>query len=206
MAGVSPGYISKLKNNTTLIPSEEVVFKIAHAFGNNGLEENEIQELLFFLIKDPKYIKKIESLNFDIKFESKEQMVIIRYLSFIKYEIEKLEDSRKRMEKLYIKNKIISKKKSDDVLLIEDVNLNHPIFDIEWLLKQEKYNLFYGRDFNINNGEFYNVIDAEDKKLISNLIRTYFKSNYNKVDDVYIKSMNELNNALNNANVKEGND
>ncbi|MEB6241871.1 helix-turn-helix domain-containing protein [Staphylococcus gallinarum] len=206
MAGVSPGYISKLKNNTTLIPSEEVVFKIAHAFGNNGLEENEIQELLFFLIKDPKYIKKIESLNFDIKFESKEQMVIIRYLSFIKYEIEKLEDSRKRMEKLYIENKIISKKKSDDVLLIEDVNLNHPIFDIEWLLKQEKYNLFYGRDFNINNGEFYNVIDAEDKKLISNLIRTYFKSNYNKVDDVYIKSMNELNNALNNANVKEGND
>lgn len=110
MAGVSPGYISKLKNNTTLIPSEEVVFKIAHAFGNNGLEENEIQELLFFLIKDPKYIKKIESLNFDIKFESKEQMVIIRYLSFIKYEIEKLEDSRKRMEKLYIENKIISKK------------------------------------------------------------------------------------------------
>lgn len=73
-------------------------------------------------------------------------------------------------------------------------------------MKQEKYNLFYGRDFNINNGEFYNVIDAEDKKLISNLIRTYFKSNYNKVDDVYIKSMNELNNALNNANVKEGND
>lgn len=204
LAGVSPGYISKLKNNTTLIPSEEVVFKIAHAFGRHGLSEKEIKELLLFLTRDPKYIKKMNNIDFDIEFESKEQMVVVRYASYLQNEIEELNNQKNKMRTLYLENKLISKKKSGDIQLIEDVNLNHPIFDIEWLLKQEKYNLFYGRDFDINDGEFYNIIDANDKRIIGNLIRAYFKSKYNKVDNIYDKSINELENALNDAIIKDG--
>ncbi|MCD8845835.1 helix-turn-helix domain-containing protein [Mammaliicoccus sciuri] len=204
LAGVSPGYISKLKNNTSLIPSEEVVFKIAMAFQNNGLKEDEIKKLLFFLITDPKYIKKMNNIDFNVEFESKEQMVIIRFASFLQSEIDKLTNTRNRLGTLFLENKIISKKKSSEIHLIEDVVLNYPIFDIEWIFKQEKYELFYGREFHINDGQFYNVIDTSDKKMISNIIRTYFKSKYEKVDNVYERTMKELEVALNNAEIKDG--
>lgn len=204
LAGVSPGYISKLKNNTSLIPSEEVVFKIAMAFQNRGLNNKEAEKLIYILLDDPKYIKKIDNIETDIKVESKEQIVLLRYMSFWQNEIDKLEDTRNRLETLFLENKIISKKKSSEVTLIVDEQLNYPVFDIEWIFKQEKFNLFYGREFKINDDEFYNIIDSNDKKMLSNLIRTYFKTKYEKVDDVYSKSMKQLDDALYNAEIKDG--
>lgn len=204
LAGVSPGYISKLKNNTSLIPSEEVVFKIAMAFQNNGLKDKEAEKLIYMLLDDPKYIKKVENLDTVISDEIDEQLVLLRYTSFLQDEIDKLKNTRYRLEKLFLENKIISKKKSSDVTLIVDEQLNYPVFDIEWIFKQEKYELFYGREFHINDGQFYNVIDTSDKKMISNLIRTYFKSKYEKVDNVYERTMKELDDALYNAEIKDG--
>lgn len=67
--------------------------------------------------------------------------------------------------------------------------IDKPLFDLEWLLSQDEYHLFYGRKYHTDTSKVhtdtldkltYNKLSEEDKKMIKKVIEAIFENKYNK--------------------------
>ncbi|ODB66526.1 XRE family transcriptional regulator, partial [Staphylococcus sp. AOAB] len=105
-------------------------------------------------------------------------------------------------------NKIIMNVGSSSYKKIEQPN-----FDLMWLLTQNKFEVFYGRNFLLNKNTidneqldtktmfFYNILDKEDLKTIKKLIDVYLESKYPQIkdpEDFYMLSTDDQNRIKNN--------
>ncbi|MFT0636505.1 helix-turn-helix domain-containing protein [Staphylococcus ureilyticus] len=70
--------------------------------------------------------------------------------------------------------------------------LDKPYFDLEWLLTQKEFHVFYGNKFYTDKNKIhtdsvdeltYNKLNDDDKKMIKNIIENIFETKY----DQYIK-------------------
>jgi transcriptional regulator with XRE-family HTH domain len=172
---VSPTYISQIENGKKL-PSKKVLFPLVRFLG---------------LKNDKGYWKKVENVEFDgldllevyaeyKKINSKE--LFHEYFNYVSDEIKtnfiELQDLERRKN-----NKFSVNKKNGDI-----EPTKKPYFDLEWLLTQDQYHVFYGRNYNIQKinkdnvslSEFslYNILNDIDIKIIKGLIDAYISNKY----------------------------
>ncbi|GEM01938.1 DNA-binding transcriptional regulator, XRE-family HTH domain [Halolactibacillus halophilus] len=172
---VSPTYISQIENGKKL-PSKKVLFPLVRFLG---------------LKNDKGYWKKVENEEFDgldllevyaeyKKINSKE--LFHEYFNYVSDEIKtnfnELQDLERRKN-----NKFSVNKKNGDI-----EPTKKPYFDLEWLLTQDQYHVFYGRNYNIQKinkdnvslSEFslYNILNDIDIKIIKGLIDAYISNKY----------------------------
>ena len=172
---VSPTYISQIENGKKL-PSKKVLFPLVRFLG---------------LKNDKGYWKKVENEEFDgldllevyaeyKKINSKE--LFYEYFNYVSDEIKtnfnELQDLERRKN-----NKFSVNKKNGDI-----EPTKKPYFDLEWLLTQDQYHVFYGRNYNIQKinkdnvslSEFslYNILNDIDIKIIKGLIDAYISNKY----------------------------
>jgi len=172
---VSPTYISQIENGKKL-PSKKVLFPLARFLG---------------LKNDKGYWEKVYNTNYhekkllEVYAEYKNisfKKLYNEYSDYISSEIRKnlkeFGDIEKRRN-----NEFSVNKKNGNVEL-----LKKPYFDLEWLLTQDQYHVFYGREYNIQNlnkdkisiSEFslYNILNDIDIKIIKGLIDAYISNKY----------------------------
>lgn len=187
VAGVSPTYISRIQNNSDKMPSKKIFLKITSAFMEKMLSSDGKDETLEKLFKSyvQSFITEDENLT-EVQYEELQKL----YKEMEEYFKNEMSEKVKRfinVKEDYYKNLIILENDNYNVQFFKDTDLNilkdKPIFDLKWLLSQDKYCLFYGRGrvLKTHNGEIhadYNVISKKDKEVIASLIDAYFKANY----------------------------
>lgn len=169
--GVTASYLSQVENGNKL-PSKKVLFLIAHFLDIHSEADNNFKENLITVYAEYKNLDKKELMQEFEKF-------IEDYLK------EKFEPLNKRVEAV-VSRKLAVKKGTLEVEL-----LDKPYFDLEWLLKQRDYEVFYGSRYNIqgtkeNNKDVMNLIsysrlNEEDLNIIHDLIEAYISNRYGKV-------------------------
>lgn len=165
--GVTASYLSQVENGNK-IPSEKVIFSIAYFLDNSSIVKNNYQEKLITEYANIKGLNEKELWN-DFQ----------RYQANL---IREVEYSLNNSIDTVNKNKFKLKKGSLKAEPIEE-----PYFDLKWLLTQKEYEVFYGRDYNINSGEksildklFFHRLAEEDKKIIHGIIEAYISNRYER--------------------------
>lgn len=187
VAGVSPTYISRIQNNADKMPSKKIFLKITSAFMEKMLSSDENDKTLekLFKLYVQSFITEDEKLS-DVQYQEL-QKLYKEMEEYFKNEMSKKVKGFLNVKEDYYKNLVILENDSYSIQFFKDTDLNilkdKPIFDLKWLLSQEKYCLFYGRGrvLKTYNGEIhadYNVISKKDKEVIASLIDAYFKANY----------------------------
>ncbi len=180
LATVSPSYLSVLENEPNRVPSKEILAKLMYGLRQGDITNKnvlngyvEIHEVL---------------LNTDNLIESKfNELAFMNY--FQQFITEKLTEKTEFLQELdtnSFENKIIFFKNG------RYQTTQFPSFDLDWLLKQNQFEVFYGRKF-ITNPEFlkshddsrinYNTLTDEDKKMIREIIKVYISNKYESIPD-----------------------
>jgi transcriptional regulator with XRE-family HTH domain len=164
--GVTASYLSQVENGNKL-PSEKVLFSIAYYLDIHSVKNN-YQEKLITEYANIKCLNEKELWNDFRKFQAS----LIRDVEY------SLNNSIDTVNK----NKFKLKKGTLKAEPIEE-----PYFDLKWLLTQKEYEVFYGRDYNINPGEksildklFFHRLRDEDIKVIHGIIEAYISNKYEK--------------------------
>ena len=172
---VSPTYISQIENGKKL-PSKKVLFPLVRFLG---------------LKNDKGYWEKVVNDEFSgtnlLEVYAKYKNISVsdlyhEYSDYVSSEIRKNLNELGDMEKRK-NNEVSVNKKNGDIEPIKK-----PYFDLEWLLTQDQYHVFYGRRYNIQNlnkdkisiSEFslYNILNDIDIKIIKGLIDAYISNKY----------------------------
>lgn len=163
---VTASYLSQVENGNKL-PSEKVLFSIAYYLDIRSVKNN-YQEKLITEYANIKGLNEKELWNDFRKFRAS----LIRDVEY------SLNNSIDTVNK----NKFKLKKGTLKAEPIEE-----PYFDLKWLLTQKEYEVFYGRDYNINPGEksildklFFHRLRDEDIKVIHGIIEAYISNRYEK--------------------------
>lgn len=174
MIGLSKSYINQIEKNERT-PSKKKLFEILFYF-------NEYQELepplpvdeIFTLFANQK------KLDYDLLAEEYRG-----YVNDFKSEIEKKNEKFNARIENIVSNRIEYPTDHDKKLR----ELDKPYYDLEWLLSQKDFHLFYGRDFHTDNKQIhtdsldaftYSKLSEEDKKMIKSIIEAIFSNKYKK--------------------------
>lgn len=176
---ISPTYISQMENGQKL-PSQDLLFSIARFLG---------------LKNDKGYILKMTNDEFDgtklIKiyadYKKLDKKVFLnRFISYTVEQVKKDTEVLFNNFELKKENKLKINKNTKEITALDT-----PFFDLEWLLHQKDFYVFYGHDYDIREvqkkkksietNDFYNTLPEEDIKMISALIKTYISNKYEKV-------------------------
>jgi len=174
MIGLSKSYINQIEKNERT-PSKKKLIEILFYF-------NEYQELepplpvdeIFTLFANQK------KLDYDLLVEEYRG-----YVNDFKSEIEKKNEKFNARIENIVSNRIEYPTDHDKKLR----ELDKPYYDLEWLLSQKDFHLFYGRDFHTDNKQIhtdsldaftYSKLSEEDKKMIKSIIEAIFSNKYKK--------------------------
>ncbi len=192
LSGVSTAYISKIENNKRAYPSKETIFNISFGFDE-------------FLIENYDFI-----LYDDITIDFYSYKLFLDFLkakdsNFLESDISKLTNEYlshyiKRFGNSVKKNNEITQEIFNNEIELEKGNsegkvIDKPNYDLEWLLSQKQFEVFYGRSFLtkpeiLNNQKltpklmyYYNSLDESDLITIKKLIEAYLESKYEKINN-----------------------
>lgn len=209
LSGVSTTYISKLENNNRAYPTVEIIFNLAYGLTMKIKEKyKDIENSDDFLYPQIEEMISSFATSEDSNLENETKNTIID--DFIKF-IERKE--KEFLNKSFGDNKEIYENK---VALISNSmdyqKIDYPYFDLKWLLSQNKFEVFYGRDFitdfatieddklNTKSMYFYNILDKDDLKTIQKLIEVYLESKYPKIknkNDFFVLATDKQNRIKN---------
>lgn len=192
--GVSHTYISQIENGRKL-PSKKVFFPLAYFLVQKNTTNHNLNP------KD----KKTSEFNLDLAYAEYQnvEMLLINYSDYQKINKLKLEEEYFQ----YVTDKLIKNyKESQEILDASRANrvlinkntgstdvVEEPYLDLEWLLTQKEYSVFYGRDYDTledaeiskhpaTDHNFSSILKNEDLKIIHSIIDAYISSKYNKIN------------------------
>ncbi len=168
--GSTASYLSQIENGNK-IPSEKVIFSLAYFLDDRSNVNSNYQEEL---ITEYAVIKDVDRNSLWSGFQ--------KFQRFNDNLLQKMEESMNESVGITNKNKFKLKKGT-----LKAEPLQEPYFDLKWLLTQKEYEVFYGRDYNINLGEesksdkvFYPRLRDEDLKIIHGIIEAYISNKYER--------------------------
>lgn len=211
LSSVSTTYISKLENNKRNFPTAEIIYNLL--FGFKNLIEERYGTTKNISEVNSSYLKEIldKFINADDS-NLKQKNIDLMYQYFDDFYNEKVQtimNDNSQIEESIFLNKIQIEKGTTN-----KKELDKPYFDLNWLLKQKDFEIFYGRDFifdkNINNKKtlneremyFYNILNEQDIETIKKLIETFLENKYSRVKQ---DKVNELFNMFTNKQNIENN-
>lgn len=178
-SSVSPTYISQMENGQKL-PSQKILFSLARYLGSKN---------------DKGFMEKVEKDYYDglnlIKIYAEYKglqynKVWSSYFEYVSEELKKETNFLFDSIELKKENKLKINKNTEEITALDT-----PFLDLEWLLHQKDFYVFYGHDYDtrevqkkketIETNDFYNTLAEEDIKMISALIKTYISNKYEKV-------------------------
>lgn len=178
VSGISPSYISKLENGKAKPPSEDVIFKLINGMYLEYKNKNNEKLDTVSILKD---FYKSDDLEIS---EPELNKSILNFMKFVADLAEETLNTAIQISDFLYENKILLSKEDG-----KTEEIDYPVFDLEWLLKQEQFELFYGRSFFLNNeidpkeaDLYYNKINDEDKRVINNLIFGYISAKYHRIN------------------------
>ncbi|MCJ0933382.1 helix-turn-helix transcriptional regulator [Mammaliicoccus sciuri] len=192
LSGVSTAYISKIENGKRGFPTLEIIFSFGYAF--KFYVENEYGKIGKFESINNLYIHElidsfVKADDSNITNEQKDDL----YYAFEEYYKNRLEkslnDNTELKNDIFL-NKILLKKNS-----LTKNAVDRPYMDLEWLLDQSEFEVFYGRNFILNNEilsqkklnekemYYYNVLTPKDIATIKSLITIFLENKYMKTKD-----------------------
>lgn len=189
LANVSPTYISRLQNNPGKKPSKKILFKILNAlFIETANQEIKTTHLFSDFITNYLYDDKNEFSDYDINQVQKLLDEFFEYNNkWNNHKRKKLYSLSESIEKnrvIYQKNQQISFTNNKEDL--QKHLYNKPIFDLDWYLKQNDFEILFPREL-ITNSNYedidYNVLTENDKKMILNLVHAYMNTKYTKIQN-----------------------
>lgn len=209
LSGVSTTYISKLEKNDRSYPTVEIIFNLAYGIimkikgKYDGIENSD--DFLYPQIEEIiSSFATSEDSNLD---EENKNTIIDDFIMFMERK------EKEFLNKSFGDNKEIYENKI--ALVSNSMNYkktDYPYFDLKWLLSQNNFEVFYGRDFitnfatiedsklNTKSMYFYNILDKEDLKTIQRLIEVYLESKYPKIkdkDDFFVLATDKQNRIKN---------
>ncbi|MGK0576796.1 helix-turn-helix domain-containing protein [Macrococcus capreoli] len=192
-ANISPTYISRIQNNPAKKPSKKLFLKLTYVFLEKGMLNKietspKFQELYF------EYIRSFVTDNEKLTEDEARQVELLNEeaTAYFKKTLEEVSSQIFNLRENFYKNLFLIQTNDHDIKSFKNFDMNNlqdkPIFDLKWLLNQEKYEVFYGRDRLLHNSKKnisidYNVLSKEDKELIFNLIEAYLKTKYMRLDE-----------------------
>ncbi|WP_057510582.1 helix-turn-helix transcriptional regulator [Staphylococcus simulans] len=200
LSGVSTAYISKLENGKRKFPSLETIFNLVigfkklneYRYGNSYLtgdiNEGYINDLLdrFVSSKDSNIV-----LNDN-------QDIYKEFNDYYKDHMDKIAKENTRILSDIYKNKVKLERGTTKKEVVDK-----PYFDLEWLLTQKEYEVFFGRNFILDDDYvgkksysekdlyFYNILSEKDLSTIRQLIIVFLNNKY-----FFSKDKGELFNKL----------
>lgn len=185
LSNISNTYISKLENLKRGYPTYEVVLSLASGFRKDMSRKEEMADVVVDL--------SIHTLEEFLKCEDspyKDLSEDIYYKDFMDFYVNMIEkelNSLSKEKENIFKNKVMLRTKTEE---FEVTNL--PYFDLDWLLSQNEFELFYGREFDfkllrdkqmLSKKEmyFYNSINENDKKFLKEILNLYINNKYTKI-------------------------
>ncbi|MBU7228985.1 helix-turn-helix domain-containing protein [Staphylococcus pseudintermedius] len=190
LSSVSTTYISKLENQKRNFPRIETIYNLLFGF-KSCIEESFRNEKLVE-IGNPDYLRdllKMFILAEDSNIKDRNIDLIYKYFeSFYEEKLKTILSNNSKIKDKIFENKIEQIKGTN-----EKVEINKPFYDLNWLLSQNEYDVFFGREFILDNNllkkkilneremYFYNVLNDEDLHTIKNLILTFLENKYYKV-------------------------
>src|SRR5699024_3520692 len=175
--GLSKSYINQIEKNERT-PAKQKIFEILFYF-------NEYQEI------DPPLPAK-EILEIFSSYKRLDKDILNKeYEDYVKEFYERL---NKKAEKYnarldYIECNKIQYPTNHERDLIE---LDKPYFDLEWLLTQDEFHVFYGKKYHTDTKQVhtdsldklsYNKISEDDKKMLKKVIDSIFENKYKKYNN-----------------------
>lgn len=187
-AEISPSYISKLENNPNKTPSDEMLFKITHGLcapigedTDHTMTSGDILEEFY------------STDNYDLD-EKEISVKLFEFLEFTKEVLTKATHDIINMEQIIYENRLKINKNT-----LKSEITDYPYFDLKWLLTQNKFKVYYGRQYliknitNLNSKERldYNELGRQDLNTIFAIVEAYISSNYKKLkeSDVSFESL-----------------
>ncbi|MFB4472729.1 helix-turn-helix domain-containing protein [Oceanobacillus caeni] len=171
MVGVTASYLSQVENGNKL-PSKEVLFKLAHWLSVHSENEYQFKEELFSAYAEYKKIDKDD--------------LMVEFSIFIKKYLDEKTKPLREWADDWSNNRIQATKHTLDAKRIEK-----PYFDLKWLLTQKEYEVFYGREYDIQGTQWvgenimdkvmFNRLHDEDIEIIHDMIEAYISNRYGKV-------------------------
>ncbi|WP_420494246.1 helix-turn-helix transcriptional regulator [Macrococcus psychrotolerans] len=190
LSEVSPSYLSVLENEPDRIPSVEILAKLLYGLRQGDLKKNkvmngyvEIQDLLF----------DSENLSQDLMFQIK---FITYFKNFINHKMSKKSETVKILEENLYENKVMFFKDG------RYQTTQFPTFDLDWLLKQNQFEVYYTRKYITNPDVLdndddsranYNTLTDEDKLIIREIIKAYIKNKYETISKPKEYFTNQIN-------------
>lgn len=203
LSGVSQTYISKLENGKRNFPSLETIFNLLIGFKTH-IEYKMGSESPFYEINnsylDEILIMFINSSNSTISDRDPNEL-ITQFNEYYDVTIKKKQNENSKIESDIFSNKIKLVKGTTKKEVIEK-----PYFDLNWLLTQNEYEVFFDRSFLLDNiflnkkhftekdMYYYNVLNDNDLKTIKDLIVVFLLNKYN-----YIKNKDDFFNIFTNS-------
>lgn len=182
---VSNAYISKIENGKRY-PSKRVLYLLIIHLNFYQFKKKENDNLALEIIKNNvNYGNLLEVYAEERNDESDlskelEEVATLKSLRFKK--------SFDRKKQAVYENRIIQKR---DASAFEEIE--RPYFDLEWLLNQTEYEIFYGNEYDVSNSlsvqkenqltndtNTFNKLSKEDIKLIREVIETIISNKYKK--------------------------
>ncbi|MDU0429282.1 hypothetical protein QVA60_02125 [Staphylococcus chromogenes] len=192
---LSTSYINKLINNPELVPLEKSFKKLALGLYKIGATEEELTKFIKIVAADDRFKKLIDERNkknyYDIKFDSYEMYLIAEINNVIDSYVMPKIDSKGILETLFLENRIAIDK-DNQIIFLSDIGDSLPLLDLEWLLKQKKFHVYYGNELMMNNAPFPNVLSEEDKKVIYEIVNAYLSTKYEDKREEVIKEKTNL--------------
>ncbi|WP_105965299.1 helix-turn-helix domain-containing protein [Staphylococcus chromogenes] len=180
---LSTSYINKLINNPELVPLEKSFKKLALGLYKIGATEEELTKFIKIVAADDRFKKLIDERNkknyYDIKFDSYDMYLIAEIKNVIDYYTMPEMDSKDLLRDLVNQNRIAIDK-DNQIIFLSDIGDSFPLLDLKWLLRQNKFHVFYGGKFmmNTDNALVPNVLSDDDKKIIYEIVQAYLSTKY----------------------------
>lgn len=180
---VTTTYLSQVENNKKLI-SKKLLFEIIYYF----YIYQEFDELISYneILNAYSIAKEIPLTSLNNEFE--------KFKNKMQKSTESSTTTLKELTDRYTSNKLMINKKTGS-----NTKLDLPFFDLEWLLTQNDYEVFFGRDFFTNEKQWeeskdiyekilFNKLSDTDKKTIHNIIKEFLSNKYKNVfdEDVFL--------------------
>ncbi|UXU51435.1 helix-turn-helix domain-containing protein [Staphylococcus arlettae] len=178
-ASITPTYISRIQNNPDKLPSKKVLLKLASVL--KLVEETH----------NPIYLEELLYAYCEEKGLSEEEFQKLNYefYMFMNERIDSTKEELKETKDKIFKNQFVINRTNQSFLYLKNSETlqeisNYPLFDLKWLLTQKKYEVFFGRNIELNEKKgFYNVLKEEDVHIIYKLIEGYLHAKYNGVKE-----------------------
>lgn len=175
VTGLSTSYINQIEKNERT-PSKQKLFDLIYYF---NIYQNVSSKLptykMISMLAQKKKLDKIVLLN---EFED--------YKDFKNEKTKHLEEQSKKF------SNIMENLKTNKIEYPTNHNsdikpLDKPYFDLNWLLTQSDYHVFYGKKYHTDDKQIhtdsldsltYNKLSDEDKKMLKNIIDSIFENKY----------------------------